>query len=164
MAGRPYLKPAAWQECLARLSYEQPGLIFLDPPCGPWSSLQNGNDPVTVNQKRWEHLPLWFPTRQVRDEQGMRGGLVAIEQALRSLVLQLQTMAKRQSVERAVVDKLPTWPSRLGVGNRQKWGGLDVDGSHLAIQLDIDSQCNHEPDEHELAHGGTRMGGKSEAR
>ena len=159
--GNDMLCPKEQQKVLKDLERWEPDLVCLEPPCGPWSSLQNLNPKETVDLKRAIHMPFWMFSRAVWDKQHKAGRLVLLEQPLRSAALKLECMASRPSVFRAVVDQCCFGLKDPESGKLfRKRSALDVNSEVFAVALTKNAQCCHSPQEHEPIEGQTRLAGK----
>ena len=63
--GDDLLTPEGECELFETLEREDPDLVVMEPPCGPWSPLQNLNDPEVVAEKRRQHTGFWRLARCV---------------------------------------------------------------------------------------------------
>ena len=69
---------------------EEPDLVILEPPCGPWSTLQNlAAEPEELARKREADRPFWVLARDVWERQDAGGRLVLTEQPFSSAALKL---------------------------------------------------------------------------
>ena len=159
--GDDMLSPEEQQKVLNDLDRWEPDLVCLEPPCGPWSSLQNLNPQDLVELKRAIHMPFWLFSRAVWDKQHKTGRLVLLEQPLRSAALRLECMASRPSVFRAVVDQC-CFGLKDPVSGKfyRKRSALDVNSEVFAVALTKNAQCCHTPEEHEPIEGQTRLADK----
>ena len=153
-----------------RILFEQldrwePDLVCLEPPCGPWSPLQNLNDQQVVDFKCSLHMPFWDLAARVWKKQDSAGRLVLLEQPLLSAALKLDCMQSRSNVHRAVVDQC-----RFGLKDPQsgllyrKRTALDVNSEIFAVALMRNGRCCHAPREHQSIEGQTTLDGRSVSR
>ena len=106
MYGSDLLTPQEQALVLSQLDQWEPDLVCLEPPCGPWSSLQSLNPRKDLLEfKRALHMPFWTFSAKVWKKQHAAGRLVLLEQPLRSAALSLDCMRDRPAVFRAVVDQ-----------------------------------------------------------
>ena len=82
---------------------EEPVLVTLAMPCGPWCQWMNLCDPEKVEEKRTESMPLWRFARQVWAHRIRKHRLVLTENPLGSEGLKLKFMMERRSLYRAKV-------------------------------------------------------------
>lgn len=159
--GQDLLDPKQRKLVFQQLLDWEPDLVCLEPPCGPWSSLQNINAKEIVELKRAIHLPFWEFAAQVWRIQDRAGRLVLLEQPLLSAALKLQCMLKREHVHRAVVDQCMF---DLRDPHTHRWyrkrTALDVNSSVFAAALMKHAQCTHRPDQHEVIEGKTFCNGQ----
>ena len=146
---------------LRQLDALDPDLVVITPPCGPWSSLQAINDQAVVAWKRLMAYHLWEFTRKVWDSQTARGKLCMTEQPWLSKALELQIMASRPHLHRAVIDQC-----ELGLADPQsqkpmrKRTALDCNSAVFAYHLEQGAQCSHAREDHQVIEGGTVVEGK----
>eukprot|EP00438_Fugacium_kawagutii_P036583 Skav211980 [mRNA] locus=scaffold1330:227534:232974:- [translate_table: standard] len=139
----------------------EPDLVCLEPPCGPWSSLQSLNDPEMVAFKRDVHFPFWTFCREVWVKQHRAGRLVLLEQPLRSAALKLACMESRPCVFKAVVDQCQFGLCDPMTKKFYKKGtSLDVNSEIFAAALMKQAKCTHSPEQHEAIEGRTLVDGK----
>ena len=139
----------------------EPDLICLEPPCGPWSSLQILNPKATVDMKRALHMPFWYFSSIVWKTQHKAGRLVLLEQPLMSAALHLDCTRNRPSVFRAGVDQYQ-FDLRDPQSHKlyRKRTTLDVNSEGFATALMVNALCTHSKHEHEIIEGQTLLDGK----
>ena len=160
------LRDPALRSCvLDELREHRPDLVALAPPCGPWSLMQNLNDPAATEEKRREHRVFWLFTRDCWDVQCSHGGLVLTEQPAGSRALELAEMTARPQLARARISQC-AFGLRDPVSLRwyRKPTYLDVNDAIFAKLLEVDAQCTHESSEHEPIQGNVRVQGRSQKR
>ena len=162
MYGSDLLTPQEQALVLSQLDQWEPDLVCLEPPCGPWSSLQSLNPRKDLLEfKRALHMPFWTFSAKVWKKQHAAGRLVLLEQPLRSAALSLDCMRDRPAVFRAVVDQCQfelkdPMTSKL----YRKRTALDVNSEIFAAALMHHGLCSHAPHEHEVIEGQTFVDGK----
>ncbi len=140
----------------------EPDLITMSMPCGPWCQWMNLCDPDVVYEKRRADWPLWQFARRVWDFQAERGALALSENPLGSEGLKTDLMENRPSRHRAkvaqcmfgLVDAVSGKPHR-------KLTALDVTDEDMAAYLEEDAQCTHAPGEHQPIEGKVTIEGKT---
>lgn len=159
--GSDLLDPREQQLVFKQLDSWEPDLVCLEPPCGPWSSLQSLNPPETVNMKRALHMPFGTFSVQVWQRQHRAGRLVLLEQPLGSAALKLECMQKRDNVFRAVVDQcmFELKDPQNGKPYRKRTA-LDVNSELFAAALMKGALCVHDPGEHQTIEAQTLLDGK----
>lgn len=161
MYGSDLLSPQGQRSVLEQIDVWEPDLVCLEPPCGPWSSLQALNDAVVVDFKRAMHMPFWIFCAKVWKKQDDAGRLVLLEQPLRSAALQLGCMSRRSHVFRAIVDQCQ-FDLRDPLNHKlfRKRTALDVNSEVFAAALMQGAKCGHQPHEHQPIEGQTLCDGK----
>ena len=161
MYGSDLLSPQEQRSVLEQIDVWEPDLVCLEPPCGPWSSLQALNDAVVVDFKRAMHMPFWIFCAKVWKKQDDAGRLVLLEQPLRSAALQLGCMSRRSHVFRAIVDQCQ-FDLRDPLNHKlfRKRTALDVNSEVFAAALMQGAKCGHQPHEHQPIEGQTLCDGK----
>ena len=161
MYGSDLLSPKEQRVVLDQLHEWEPDLVCLEPPCGPWSSLQAINPKETVELKRALHMPFWYFSAKVWKVQHNSGRLVLLEQPLKSAALHLECMRSRASVHRAVVDQCQFELRDPQSGKRyRKRTALDVNSEVFASALMVGGLCSHASHEHETIEGQVLLDGK----
>ena len=97
--------PALHAAIVEQLEPQQPDLVVLAPPCGPWSALQSPNDPEEAERKRAADRVFWRFVRTCWDVQCRHGALVLTEQPAGSRALRLPEMEGRPHLCRARVSQ-----------------------------------------------------------
>ena len=93
---------------------QEPDVVTLSPPCGPWSSWQRMRKRKDILQAlRREHLPFWEFVLWVWSFQTARGALAVLEQPRQSEALNTRPMQAREVVHEKTVDLC-----RLGLVDR----------------------------------------------
>lgn len=83
---------------------QEPDVITLAPPCGPWSAWQRlRKRKAALRELRRQHLPFWNLVAWCWEFQNFKGGLVVLEQPATSEALRLPVMTQRQNVHQRVV-------------------------------------------------------------
>ena len=78
------LKEGVWKKIKAMIAEEQPDLVTLAPPCGPWSSWTHlCLDREALSKRRREYLLFWKFAKEVWDIQYKEGKLALVEQPVR---------------------------------------------------------------------------------
>lgn len=78
---------------------QQPDVVTLSPPCGPWSTWQRMRKRKGVlRELRRQHMPFWRFVVWVWAHQTAHGGLAVLEQPLQSEALKLSVMSERKIV------------------------------------------------------------------
>ena len=162
MYGSDLLSPKEQCLVLSQLDQWEPDLVCLEPPCGPWSSLQSLNPRKDLLElKRALHMPFWTFSSKVWRKQHAAGRLVLLEQPLRSAALLLDCMRDRPSVFRAVVDQCQfELKDPMTHKLYRKRTALDVNSELFAAALMHQGICTHAPHEHEVIEGQTMLDGK----
>ena len=141
--GSDVLDPKERKRILQQIDEWEPDLVCLEPPCGPWSSLQSLNPQEVVHFKRMLRMPFWEFCAVVWKKQHRAGRPVLLERPFRSMALKLDCMIQRPSVHRAVVDQcmfgLQDQCSHLPF---QKRTALDVNSPVFAAALMQGSLCD----------------------
>lgn len=146
---------------LKQIDELSPDLVLLMPPCGPWSCMQSINDPAVVVWKRLMAFHLWEFTRKVWDLQTSKGGLCLTEQPWLSKALELQVMASRPHLHRALIDQC-AFELRDPGNNRpmRKRTVLDVNSARFAALLEQGGKCTHAREDHQVIEGATCVKGQ----
>lgn len=160
--GHDLSKKKTQDEIWQILVTEEPDLVTLSMPCGPWCQWMKLCDPEVVAEKQAADWPLWLFARRVWDFQVQRGALVLTENPLGSEGLKTDLMEDRPSKYRAkiaqcmfgLVDAVSGMPHR-------KLTALDVNDEDMAKYLEVRAQCNHEPGEHQLIEGTVSIDGQT---
>ena len=133
---------------------EEPDLITLAMPCGPWCQWMNLCDPDTVEEKRTESMPLWRFARQVWDHQVQRHRLVLTENPLGSEGLKMTFMEQRKSCYRAKVAQCCFGLNDVENGKpHRKLTAFDASCPVMAAALEEGAVCMHRPEEHQVLEG-----------
>ena len=133
---------------------EEPDLITLAMPCGPWCQWMNLCDPDTVEEKRTESMPLWRFARQVWDHQVQRHRLVLTENPLGSEGLKMTFMEQRRSCYRAKVAQCCFGLKDVESGKpHRKLTAFDASCPVMAAALEEGAVCMHRPEEHQVLEG-----------
>ena len=149
------------QRLLALIDEEEPDLVTLSMPCGPWCSWMNLHDPDEVMEKRAADLPLWRFARKVWDKQVAGKRLVLTENPLASEGLKLTFMEDRPEKHRAKVAQCMFGLQDVENGKpHQKWTALDVNSAEWARLLEAGGQCAHHPEEHQRIEGRVQFQGQ----
>ena len=137
----------------------------LEPPCGPWSTLQNWNDPDVVAAKREQHMGFWRLARKIWDHRHGRGKLVLIENPARSAAWDLPCMKGCPGQHEAIVSQCMDG-LRDPVSHRlyRKETRLLVNDPVFAELLARRGRCCHRPDQHEPIQGSVRWKGRTVLR
>eukprot|EP00435_Cladocopium_sp_Y103_P008686 s1575_g2.t1 len=138
---------------------QEPDVITLSPPCGPWSSWQRMRKRKDILQAlRREHLPFWEFVLWVWSFQSARGALAVLEQPKQSEALHTRPMQAREEVYEKVVDLC-----RLGLMDRitmyphKKPTAIQM--NHPVIQTPAfpDRRCECQPGDHQPIEGSVRI-------
>lgn len=132
---------------------QQPDVVTLSPPCGPWSTWQRMRKRKGVlRELRRQHMPFWRFVVWVWAHQTAHGGLAVLEQPLQSEALKLEVMSERKIVcEKGI--------NLCGLGLKDKENGKPhkkptaIQMNHPAIQQFPDVPCTHAPGEHQPIEG-----------
>ena len=147
-------KRLAQQEVQDMVNRFEPDLVTVAPPCSPWSSWQNLNDPEVVAELRNADLCFWFFTARIWERQCAGYRLVLTEQPEKSKALLLPCMLNRRNVHRVLVDQcmfgLVDPVSKLPMRKR---AALDVNDPVFAEALAKGARCTHEPGSHQQIEG-----------
>ena len=140
---------------------EEPDLITLSMPCGPWCQWMNLCPEDEVDAKRTEEMPLWRLARDIWDYQNSKGRLVMTENPLSSDGLKLSFMEERPSLRRAKVAQCMMGLCDVVSGKpHRKLTALDVNKEPFAAYLEHGAHCTHLPHEHQVLEGKVRFEGR----
>ena len=132
---------------LQRFDLEDPSMVWLSPPCGPYSPLQNANarndrQRADLQEKRREALKIYIGVCVIVHYCVQRGTHVAVELAERCLAWRLPVFQKLQS--RYQMQAVITKGCRVGLRGRplmQKGWRVLTTHSRLAQTLDLPCKC-----------------------
>ena len=112
------LKLAEHQQILKDvIQVQQPEVITLAPPCGPWSSWQRMRKRKDLlSALRREHRPFWEFVCWVWAHQTLHHGIVVLEQPAQSDALRMPMMSRREQVYQQEVHMC-----QMGVSGRCQW-------------------------------------------
>ena len=140
---------------------EEPDLITLAMPCGPWCQWMNLCDPEQVEEKRTESMPLWRFAKQVWDHQIGKHRLVLTENPLGSEGLKLKFMMEGRSLHRAKVAQCCFGLKDVENGKpHRKLTAFDASCPVMAAALEEGAICPHRPEEHQILEGKVYYQGK----
>lgn len=136
---------------------QQPDVITLSPPCGPWSTWQRMRKKRGVlRELRRQHMPFWRLVVWIWAFQSQHGGLVVLEQPEQSEALKLNVMHERKDVWQKTVDQ-------CALGLKDKVSGMPhkkptaIQMNHPAVQNFPDARCRHLPGQHQPIEGSVRI-------
>lgn len=132
---------------------QQPDVVTLSPPCGPWSTWQRMRKRKGVlRELRREHMPFWRFVVWVWAHQTATGGLAVLEQPLQSEALKLSVMSGRRIVCQKDINL-------CGLGLCDRVNGKPhkkptaIQMNHPAITQFPDVPCTHQPGQHQPIKG-----------
>ena len=126
---------------------QQPDVITLSPPCGPWSTWQRMRKRKGVlRELRREHMPFWRFVVWVWAHQTATGGLAVLEQPLQSEALKLSVMSSRRIVCQKDINL-------CGLGLCDRVNGKPHKKPTAAITQFPDVPCTHQPGQHQPIEG-----------
>ena len=161
LSGQDLRKGDARREVWKAIHAEEPDLITLAMPCGPWCQWMHLCPPEQVEEKRKADMPLWRFAREVWDYQVEKKRLVLTEQPLGSEGLKLSIMEKRPDLHRAKIAQCMFGSADVISGKpHRKLTALDVNDEYFAEMLLHDAVCLHEPAEHQVLEGKVFFQGK----
>ncbi len=149
---------------LRNIIVEQPELVSLEPPCGPWSTLQHlvianpGNSYTyeDLEELRSKHHVFWQFARKVWRIVTQYGGLCLIENPWSAESWSLEEMSSLENKYDVLIDQCTTGLRDPASGKLcQKRTKLRVN-SQVFADLLSGHVCNHSPDEHEQIQGAVR--------
>jgi hypothetical protein len=154
------LKLAEHQQILKDvIQAQQPEVITLAPPCGPWSSWQRMRKRKDLlSALRREHQPFWEFVCWVWAHQTLHHGIVVLEQPAQSDALKMPMMSRREQVYQQEVHMC-----QLGlvdaVSGRPHKKPTMVQMNHPAINSAAfpERKCDCEPGEHQPIEGSVRI-------
>eukprot|EP00435_Cladocopium_sp_Y103_P071268 s9_g37.t1 len=159
--GHDLTKKATRDEVWKIIYDEEPDLITLSMPCGPWCQWMNLCDPDEVDAKRTADMPLWRFARDIWDYQTARGRLAMTENPLGSEGLKLTFMEERPSLWRAKVAQCMFGLCDVVSGKpHRKLTALDANDEAFSAYLLEGSWCTHMPGEHQILEGQVQFEGK----
>ena len=159
--GHDLTKKVVRDELWAVIYREEPDLITLSMPCGPWCQWMNLCPADEVDAKRTEEMPLWRLARDIWDYQNSKGRLVMTENPLSSDGLKLSFMEERPSHRRAKVAQCMMGLCDVVSGKpHRKLTALDVNKEPFAAYLEHGAHCTHLPHEHQVLEGKVRFEGR----
>ena len=133
---------------------DEPDLVTLAMPCGPWCQWMHLCDPEEVADKRTADMPLWHLAREIWDYQTWKKRLVLTEQPLGSEGLRLTFMEERPQLHRAKVAQCMFGSADVVSGKpHRKLTALDVNNEDFAEFLRQGATCMHAPEEHQVLEG-----------
>ena len=153
------LKTKEHRDQLTSLIDEQePDLVTLSMPCGPWSSLTAlAKDQDLIMQKQKESLPLWRCARGLWDQQVTAGRLVLSENPWSSAGRKLTFMEARPNpVSAKVAQCMFDLKDVASQKPHQKWTALDVNDEIFKTELEKGAHCVHRPEDHEQIQGNVK--------
>eukprot|EP00435_Cladocopium_sp_Y103_P046235 s919_g13.t1 len=138
---------------------QQPEVITLSPPCGPWSSWQRMRKRKDIlSALRREHQPFWDFVLWVWSYQSVHGRLVVLEQPAQSDALKMPKMERRSPLYGQVVHmcKLGLVDQESGKPHKKP---TMVQMNHPCINSSAFPPvvCDHEPGEHQPIEGSVRL-------
>ena len=136
---------------------QQPDVVTLSPPCGPWSTWQRMRKKKGVlRELRRQHMPFWRFAVWVWAHQTAHGGLAVLEQPLQSEALKLSVMGERKALwEKAI--------NLCGLGLKDRVNGMPhkkptaIQMNHPAITQFPDVHCKHQPGQHQPIEGSVQI-------
>ena len=138
---------------------QQPDVITLAPPCGPWSAWQRlRKNSFALRQLRRRHRPLWDFVVWVWAYQSARGALVLLEQPASSEALKLPEMERQEVVYSR---KIPM--CALGLKDRvskrphKKMTVIQMNHSAITTTMFREVHCHHEVGQHQPIEGSVRI-------
>ena len=144
-----------WLKDLIR--QQEPDVVTLSPPCGPWSTWQRMRKRKGVlRELRKQHMPFWRLVVWIWAFQTARGGLVVLEQPQQSEALKLNVMHERKAV----------WQKNIhlcGLGLKDRVSGKPhkkptaIQMNHPVIQEFPEVVCNHQIGQHQPIEGSVRV-------
>ena len=149
-------------EILRQLDEHDPDFVSLEPPCNPWSPLQNlslgrqvhPRDPEALEELRAKHLTFWKFAREVWLSQERRHRLCLIENPWRSAAWGLKLVQELPNASGAKVAQCMSGLRDPISGLRyQKLTRLEVNDTDFAVYLEKNMLCTHTSNEHEPLEG-----------
>lgn len=138
---------------------QEPDVVTLSPPCGPWSSWQRMRKRKDILQAlRREHLPFWEFVLWVWSFQTARGALAVLEQPRQSEALNTRPMQARDIVHEKTVDLC-----RLGLVDRISGAphkkSTVVQMNHPVIETPAfpERRCECAPGDHQPIEGSVAL-------
>ena len=143
-----------------------PDLVVLEPPCFPWCSLQNMNDPKHVAELRAQHYPLWKFVSKVWDKQCKGSRLALSEQPETAQSLKLDIMEDRKNLSRVKVSQCAYGlQDPVSLRPYHKSISIDVNDDLFASHLEKTKRpCRWSREEHETIQGTVRTPHGSQRR
>ena len=143
-----------------------PDLVVITPPCHPWSSLQNLNDPAAVAKLRAMHRVFFEFLKKAWTKQCLYNALALSEQPQAAASLQLDEMLSRPSVCRVLVNQCAYGLSDpVSRKPYHKATAIDVNNKDFAENLEKSKKvCKWTREQHEVIQGTVMVQGESTAR
>eukprot|EP00435_Cladocopium_sp_Y103_P044148 s1245_g12.t1 len=159
--GHDLTKKATRDEVWEIIHREEPDLVTLSMPCGPWCQWMNLCDIDVVDEKRTADMPLWRFAREVWDHQTAHGRLALTENPLGSEGLKMTFMEARPELFRAKVAQCMLGLCDVISGKpHRKLTALDVNDETFAMCLEEGASCTHLPQEHQVLEGRVHSEGR----
>eukprot|EP00438_Fugacium_kawagutii_P010864 Skav216248 [mRNA] locus=scaffold20:99205:112201:+ [translate_table: standard] len=154
LLGHDLRSKAVQEEVMSIIREEEPELVTLAMPCGPWCQWMYLCDPDEVAAKREQDMPLWRFARKVWDYQTEHKRLVMTEQPFGSEGLHLTFMQTRPNLHRAKVAQCMFGSKDVESGKpHRKLTALDCNDEYMAMCLERNATCAHRPHEHQVLEG-----------
>ena len=138
---------------------QQPDVISLAPPCGPWSAWQRlRKNSFALRQMRKRHRPLWEFVVWVWAYQTSHGGLVLLEQPASSEALKLPEMSRREVVhERKIPMCALGLRDQVSKKPHKKMTAIQMNHSAIQTEMFREVRCTHQLGEHQPIEGSVRV-------
>ena len=145
---------------------QEPDVITLAPPCGPWSAWQRlRKRKAALRELRRQHLPFWDFVAWCWDFQSATGGLVVLEQPSTSEALRLPVMTRRQQVFQKVVHMCKMgMKDRISKRPHKKPTAVQMNHEAITTPMFPEMTCCCEPGEHQPIEGTVKLWNPVEGR